>query len=84
MRIAIVGFSDETCTFCIEPTTIERFEPATLRGYAILDANRGIPTYINGYMKVLEAEGAEIVPLVYAGKTPGGFQSWLAPECFGK
>ncbi|MDP2872662.1 MAG: M81 family metallopeptidase [Bacillota bacterium] len=85
MRIAIAGFSDETCTFCTEPTGIERFEPATQRGQAILDANRGIPTYINGYMRVLEAtEGAEIVPLVYASKTPGGFQSWLVPECFDK
>ena len=84
MRIAICGFSDETCTFCTEPTEIARFEPATKRGQAILDENRGIPTYINGYMKVLEAEGAEMVPLVYADKTPGGFQSWLTKECFDK
>lgn len=84
MRIAIAGFSDETCTFCSEPTTIERFEPATRRGQAIIDENRGIPTYINGYIKVLESEGAQIVPLVYAQKTPGGFQSWLTTECFDK
>lgn len=84
MRIAIAGFSDETCTFCSEPTTIERFEPATRRGQAIVDENRGIPTYINGYIKVLESEGAEIVPLVYAQKTSGGFQSWLTLECFDK
>jgi len=84
MRIAIAGFSDETCTFCKEPTSIERFEPATLRGQAILDENRGIPSYINGYMKVLEAERAEMVPLVYARKTPGGFSSWLTKECFDK
>lgn len=84
MRIAIAGFSDETCTFCKEPTTIERFEPATKRGQEILDANRGIPTYINGYMKVLEKEGVEIVPLVDAEKTGGGFSSWLTKECFDK
>lgn len=85
MRIAIAGFSDETCTFCNEPTQIERFEPATLRGQSVLEGNRGIPTYINGYMRVLEAAGdVEIVPLVYASKTPGGFQSWLTPECFDK
>lgn len=84
LRIAIAGFSDETCTFCVEPTGIDRFEPATLRGQAILDAHRGIPTYINGYMKVLEAERAEMVPLVYASKTPGRFQSWLTTECFDK
>ena len=84
MRIGIAGFSDETCTFTKEPTGIERFEPATRRGQAILDEARGIPTYINGYMRVLEAEGVEIVPLVVASKTPGGFSSWLTTECFDK
>ncbi|MDP2872019.1 MAG: M81 family metallopeptidase [Bacillota bacterium] len=84
MRIAVAGFADETCTFCYVPTDIDRFEPAALRGQAILDANRGIPTYINGYMKVAEAEGVELVPLVYASKTAGGFQSWLTPACFDK
>ncbi len=84
MRIAIAGFSDETCTFCKDPTPIGRFEPYALRGQAILDDNRGIPTYINGYMKVLEAGGAEIVPIVYASKGGGGFSSWLTPDCFDK
>ncbi|MDP2858861.1 MAG: M81 family metallopeptidase [Bacillota bacterium] len=84
MRIAIAGFSDETCTFCKDPTGVDRYESWALRGKAILDENRGIPTYINGYMKVLEAEGAEIVPITYASKGPGGFSSWLTPECFDK
>ncbi len=84
MRIAIAGFSDETCTFTKEPTGIDRFEPATKRGQAILDEARGIPNYINGFMKVLEAEGAEMVPLVNAQKTAGGFSSWLTTECFDK
>ena len=60
MRIAVAGFSDETCTFCLEPTTEERFEPATLRGEAVLEENRGIPNYINGYIRAAEAEGAEL------------------------
>lgn len=84
MRIAIAGFSDETCTFCKEPTTIERFEQGTLRGQEILDKNRGIPTYVSGFMRVLEAEGAEIVPTVSANKGPGGFSSWITTECFDK
>lgn len=84
MRIAIAGFSDETCTFCKDPTPIERFEPATRRGQKVLDDARGIPNYVNGYIKVLEAEGAEMVPLVYAQKTPGGFSSWLTTDCFDK
>ncbi len=84
MRIAIAGFSDETCTFCKDLTTVERFESGTIRGHAIIEKNRGIPTYVNGYLKVLEAEGAEIVPIVHASKGPGGFSSWLVPECFEK
>lgn len=84
MRVAIAGFSDETCTFCKEPTTIELFEPATRRGQEIIDANRGIPTYINGYVKILEAAGVEIVPLVEAERVGGGFTSWLTTDCFEK
>jgi microcystin degradation protein MlrC/catechol 2,3-dioxygenase-like lactoylglutathione lyase family enzyme len=84
MRIAIAGFSDETCTFCKEPTTVDRFEPATRRGEKILDAHREMPTYINGYLQVLESEGVEVVPLVDAVKTPGGFSSWLTTDCFDK
>ncbi len=84
MRLAVAGFADETCTFCLEPTTQERFEPATRRGEAILDENRGIPNYINGFIRAAESEGATLVPLVYARKTPGGFQSWLTRECFDK
>ncbi len=84
MRIAIAGFSDETCTFCPEPTTIESYEPFALRGDALLEAARGIPNYINGYITVLEAEGAEIVPLVYAQRGGGSFTSWLTEENFEK
>lgn len=84
VRIAIAGFSDETCTFCPEPTTIDRYEPWAQRGEAIIKAHRGIPTYINGYLNVLEAEGAEVVPLLYAARGPGGFTSWLTPDAYEK
>jgi len=84
MRIAVAGFSDETCTFCPEPTTIDRYEPWALRGQALVDAARGIPNYINGYLKVLEAEGAEVVPLLYASRGPGGFTSWLTNDTYEK
>ena len=84
MRIAIAGFSDETCTFCPEPTTIDRYEPWALRGQAIIDRARGIPNYINGYLEVLEDEGAEVVPLLYASRGPGGFTSWLTNDTYEK
>jgi len=47
-------------------------------------AERDELTHINGYIKVDEAEGVELVPLVNASKTAGTFQSWLTPECFAK
>jgi microcystin degradation protein MlrC len=84
VRIAIAGFSDETCTFCPEPTTIESYEPFALRGESLLRAARGIPNYINGYITVLEAEGAEIAPLVYAQRGGGSFTSWLTKETYDK
>lgn len=84
MRIAIASFSDETCTFCKEPTTIDRFEPATQRGQAIIDSNHGLPNYINGFLEVLNAEGAEVVPIINTRKTSGGFSSWLTTDCFDK
>jgi microcystin degradation protein MlrC len=84
MRIAIAGFSDETCTFCKDPTTIDRYEPAAARGDAVISSQRGIPTYINGYINVLEREGATMVPILYAQKTPGPFASWLTTDCFDK
>ena len=84
MRVAVASFLHETCTFCPDPTTIERLEPYVRRGQKILDEARGIPTYINGYMKVAEAEGVELVPLVAAGMAPGGYTSWFEPSCFDK
>ncbi|MDP2859498.1 MAG: M81 family metallopeptidase [Bacillota bacterium] len=86
MRIAIASFEDETMTFLNDPTGIERFEPGVRRGQDVIDKNRGIPTYINGYLRVLEAAGAEIVPIVEASKfnTPGPFSSWITAECFEK
>jgi len=84
MRIAVAGFADETCTFCEEPTTADRFEPWALRGREMLERLRGIPHYINGYIKAAEAGGAELVPITYAHKGPGRFASWLTPECFEK
>jgi len=84
MRIAVAGFIDETMTFLPEPTTIAHFEPAVKRGPALLEANRGIPTYINGFLRVLEEAGAEVVPIVEVVKAPGPFTGWITYECFEK
>ncbi len=84
MRIAIASFSDETMTFLDTPTTVERFEPATRRGREVIEGNRGIPTYINGFLRVLDAEGAEVVPILESRKAPGPFSGWITTECFDK
>ncbi|MDP2856587.1 MAG: M81 family metallopeptidase [Bacillota bacterium] len=84
MRVAIASFVDETMTFLPEPTTEERFETGTRRGQAVVDENRGIPVYINGFVKELERAGAEIVPIVEARKGPGPFSGWVTRSCFEK
>ena len=86
MRIAVAEFSHETCTFCPDPTTVERFERGGVqRGPAVLERSRGIPCYVNGFMRVLEAEkDVEIIPLIDAPMPPGPYTSWLTPDCFEK
>jgi microcystin degradation protein MlrC len=84
MRIGVAEFSHETCTFCPDPTTIALLEPHVKRGQAMLDKVRGIPTYVNGFMKVAESAGAELFPVISVGMAPGGFTSWFETECFDK
>lgn len=36
-----------------QPTTTELFEIGVRRGQEVIAAKRGIPTYINGYSRVL-------------------------------
>jgi microcystin degradation protein MlrC len=81
-RVAIASFVDETMTFLAEPTTEAQFEPAVKRGHALIDANRGIPTYINGYLNVLETAGVEPRPIIEVTKAPGPFSSWITNQCF--
>ncbi|MBS7637563.1 M81 family metallopeptidase [Candidatus Bathyarchaeota archaeon] len=87
MRIAVASFSHETCTFCPRPTTIEDFERGgVLRGGEVLKAHRGIPSYINGFIKAAEEEGdVELVGILDASRSWGGSSgSWLTRECFDK
>lgn len=85
MRIAVASFSHETCTFCPEPTTIARLEPYVLRGQEVFDRTRGIPTYINGFMEVAQAEtDVDLIPIILAGPSPGGFTTWFETEAFDK
>jgi len=87
MRIAVASFSHETCTFCPRLTTVEDFEYGGVpKGQDLLEAARGIPNYINGYIKVAEAEpDIELVGILAASRSRGGSSgSWLTTECFDK
>ncbi len=83
MRLAVAEFSHETCTFCPDPTTFERLDPYARRGQDVLDSERGIPTYINGFIRVAEARpGVELYPIISVGMAPGPYTSWMETSCF--
>ena len=85
MRLAVASFSHETCTFCPRPTTVEAFERVgVLHGREVLEAHRGIPSYINGFIKAAEEEDdVELVGIIAASRSWGGSSgSWLTRECF--
>ncbi|MGI6358583.1 MAG: M81 family metallopeptidase [Bacillota bacterium] len=85
MKIVVAEFSHETCTYCPDPTTIERLEPYVKRGQDVLDSSRGIPNYVNGFIQVAEAEGdVELVPVIRVGMAPGPYTSWWDRECYEK
>jgi len=84
LRIAIAQFSHETCTFCPERTTIDSLEPYVQRGQEVIDENKGIPNYLNGFISVLEDNDTDIIPIISVGMAPGPYTSWFTPECFDK
>lgn len=87
MKIGVASFSHETCTFCPKPTTIEDFEKGGVYyGQEVLDAFRGIPNYINGFIKAAdEYSDCELVGILAASRSRGGSSgSWLTTECFDK
>jgi microcystin degradation protein MlrC len=86
-RVAVAGFSHETCTFCPTPTTVESYERGgVLRGQEVLDAYRGVQIYINGFIEVADqAEDIELVGIVDASNAWGGSSgSWIQAEAFDK
>ena len=66
MRIAIGGFALESVSFLPHQTSVETFERTARRGPDLIDALSDTESVGGGFIEVLENEGAEIVPLVYA------------------
>ena len=75
LRIAIGGFALESVSFLPGAATIEDFEKAAYHGDAIVTGLRGSQSPGGGFIDVLDAEGAEIVPLVYTDLGAGGSAS---------
>ena len=87
IRIAVAGFSHETCTFCPNPTTVESYERGGVHyGDEVIEAYRGVQIYINGYIKVAEQEeDVELVGIADASSSWGGSSgSWITAEAFDK
>jgi len=87
LKIAVASFSHETCTFCPRPTTVDDFEAGkVLHGEEVLENARGIPSYINGFIKAADEEDdVELVGVLAASRSRGGSSgSWLTEECFDK
>lgn len=87
IRIAVAGFSHETCTFCPTPTSVESYERGGVyRGDEVLEAHRGVQIYINGYIKAAEQEeDVELVGIVDASSAWGGSSgSWIDARAFDK
>ena len=85
MRIVVAEFSHETCTFCPDLTTIARLEPHVKRGAAVLDSSRGIPNYVNGFIRVADSQSdVKLLPIVRVGMAPGPYTSWWDLECYEK
>ncbi len=86
LRIAVASFFHETCTVCPKRTTVEDFEKGgVFYGKDAIETDRGIPSYINGYIKAAEEGSVELVGILSASRSWGGSSgSWLTKECFDK
>ncbi len=80
MRIAVTSFSHEICTFCPRLSTVENYEYNGIPdGKEVRESVRGIPNYINGYIK------RALVGNLRARRSRGGSSGrWLTEECFDK
>src|SRR5690606_10898595 len=80
MRIAIGGLLFEGNTFSLARTSLAEFRQNYLHeGDAILSGLRGGDVEVSGALQVLQAQGAELVPLI---ATHGGCGGQVTRECF--
>jgi microcystin degradation protein MlrC len=73
LRIALLGIYHESNTFLDKPTTLSDFRKGHwLFGNDIIREYKDAYHEIGGMKEVLDQEGIELVPVMYAQATPGG------------
>ena len=73
LRVALLGIYHESNTFLEELTTLSDFENGHwLFGQEIISEYKNAHHEIGGMLEVMECEGIEVVPIMYAEATPGG------------
>ena len=71
-RIAVGGFALESVSFLPRQTGIAEFEREAHRGAGLSEGLAGTATVAGGFLAVLRAAGAEILPLVYTDCSAAG------------
>ena len=72
-RVALLGIYHESNTFVITPTVLDDFRNGKyLMGESIRKEYQLAHNEIGGMLEVLDKEGIEAIPLLFASATPGG------------
>ena len=72
-RVALLGIYHESNTFVITPTVLDDFRNGKyLKGESIRKEYQLAHNEIGGMLEVLDKEGIEAIPLLFASATPGG------------
>lgn len=72
-KVALLGITHESNTFVNEVTALENFRKGHwMKGENLINEYRSAFHEIGGMIEILELEGIEIIPLMYAEATPGG------------
>ncbi|MCC1491864.1 M81 family metallopeptidase [Cognatishimia sp. F0-27] len=77
-RIALAGLHMECASFLPHVTHRDVFEACTVRGHAVLDRFRGSNTVMGGFLSVIDAAGAEAIPILHADGGAAGLADQAA------
>jgi microcystin degradation protein MlrC len=72
MRVAVAGLALESVSFLPTLVKADVMDAACMRGGEMLDGLRGTASVGGGFLAVLEAEGIEPVPVLYADASAAG------------